>query len=113
MKINISHDVYNISNRVKCIDRDYYVVYDTIKMKYEVHNSSQIGSSYCLTLPYDALDVRALDYINMTRVSNIDDILFRLDRDNVALDSEAKSDAMSKVEEYVEEEMKIESNRYY
>jgi len=106
MKINISHDVYDIAKRIKNIDRDYYMVYDTIKMKYEIHNSSQIGSSYCLTLPYDMLDDRALNYINMTRVGNIDDILFRLDRDNDALDREAKSEAISRVEEYVEEEMK-------
>ena len=106
MKINISHDVYDIAKRIKSIDRDYYMVYDTIRMKYEVHNSSQIGSSYCLTLPYDTLDERVLSYVNVTRVSNIDDILFRLDRDNNTLDREAKSEAVSRVEEFVEEEMK-------
>jgi hypothetical protein len=49
VKIKISGDVYDISKRIKNIDRDYYVVYDTSKQKFEIHNSSQIDSSYCLT----------------------------------------------------------------
>ena len=47
MKIKLIYDVYNISKRIKEIDKDYYIVYDTSKNKFEVHNSSQIGGSYC------------------------------------------------------------------
>jgi len=105
MKTKLSHDVYDISNRVKEIDRDYYIVYDTFRRKYEVHNSSQIGSSYCLTSPYEDLDFRTLTYIHKTKVSNIDEILSSIDRENELRDSEAKSEAISMAEECVEEEM--------
>ncbi len=106
MKRRVSHDVYNIANRIKKIDRDYYVVLDTIKRKYEIHNSSQLGSSYCLTLPYDDLDARALDYIFMTRVGNIDELIDRIDRENVLHEKSAQNDAVSKIGEYLEEEMR-------
>lgn len=82
MKIKISGDVYDISKRIKNIDRDYYVVYDTSKQKFEIHNSSQIDSSYCLTLPYDELDERALKHVLKTQSANIDEILKEIENDN-------------------------------
>ena len=67
MKIKLSSDVYNISNRVKNIDKDYYVLFNTSNAKFEIHNKSQIGSTYCLTLPFNELDERALNLIEEIR----------------------------------------------
>ncbi len=102
MKIRISRDVYNISNRVKRIDRDYYIVYDTISRNYEVHNSSQLGSSYCLTLPNRELDARALEHVHCTKVSNIDEILASIDRENDSLDRDNRRNAVNAIGEIIE-----------
>ena len=67
MKIKILNDVYNISKRIKYIDKDYYIVYDTSKHKFEVHNSNQSGGSYCLTLPYKELDERSLKHVRSSQ----------------------------------------------
>ena len=72
MKIKIESDVYNISKRVKYIDKDYYVVYNTSTSKFEIHNLSQLGSTFCLTLPFNELDERTLEYINETKSENFE-----------------------------------------
>ena len=97
MKIQINFDVYNISKRIKDIDRDYYVVYDTSKQKFEVHNSKQIGSTYCLTLPYCELDERSLSYVLKTQSSNIEEILEKIENDNKILESTNKLSAFSTI----------------
>lgn len=102
MKIKLASDVYNISNRIKEIDKDYYIVYNTSKKQFEVHNSNQIGSSYCLALPYSELDNRTLNYVLKTRSSNIDKILAKIDNDNKLLQSSQKRAALESVYDAIE-----------
>ena len=80
--IQIENDVYNISKRIKNINRDYYVVYNTSKNKFEVYNSSQIGSSYCLSLPFTQLDERTITHVRKTQSSNLDEILEQIENNN-------------------------------
>ena len=103
MKIKICKDVYNISKRIKDIDSGYFIVYDTFKQVYEIHNSNQTGSSFCLTLPFDQLDERCLKHVLKTQSSNIDEILKKLENDNNLRESAIKSSAFSKVCETLEE----------
>ena len=100
--IHIENDVYNLTNRIKNIDRDYYVVYNTSKSKFEIHNYSQIGSSYCLTLPYSQLDERALKYVRKTRSANIDMILDEIENDNNLRESANQSSAFSNIVNEIE-----------
>lgn len=81
MKIKINSDVHDIVDRIKEIDDGYYIVFDTIKNKFELHNSNQ-PVTYCLTIPYDVLDARVLDVIYSTSVQNIDNILEEIDNSN-------------------------------
>lgn len=105
MKIKVLFDVYNISKRIKNIEKGYYVVYDTLKQKFEVHSSSQMGSSYCLTLPYDKLDERTLKYVRSTMSTNIDEILNKIENDNQILESANKTSAFSSFAENLEQNM--------
>ena len=102
MKIKILSDVFNISKRIKNIDRDYFVLYDTSKQKFEIHNSNQIGSSYCLTIPYDELDERTLKCVLKTQSANIEEILNEIENDNNLRESAIKTSAFSKIMESVE-----------
>lgn len=102
MKIQIENDVYEIANRIKDIDRDYYLIYDTSKQKFEVHNKSQFGSSYCLTLPYNELDERTLLYVRKTQSANIEEILHDLENDNNILESANKTSAFSNILDSIE-----------
>ena len=85
MKIEIKSDTLFVSNRLKEIDPSYYVVFNTIKGKYELHSNNQIGCSYCLTSPYDGLDERLIDLAKKTRRNNLSNLLSEIDRENEKL----------------------------
>ena len=106
MKIEISQDMYNISKRIKNIDRNYYIVYNTSSGKFEVHSSNQMGNSYCLTVPYDCLDERTLNHVRKTQIANLFDILEQIENDNEQKESTEKSRAFSAVGQAIEESIK-------
>ena len=106
MKIKIINDVYNISNRIKQIDRGYFIVYDTSKNNFEIHSSRQLGNTYCLTVPYSKLDARTLYYVEKTKVKNIDDILNKIENENKLKDSENKTKTLNEANGMIEENLK-------
>lgn len=109
MKIKIESDVYDIVNRIKEIDDGYYIVYNTAKMVYELHNSKQ-PYSYCLTIPYDEIDNRLIDLICVTNIRNIDNIIEDIDNNNDKLEKE-KMNKFKDVSDYkLREIYKFESN---
>lgn len=85
MKKIILSDVFDIAKRLKEIDRNYFVVFNTAKQKYEVHNSRQLGDSYCLTVPFDCLDARTIVLVQQSRIKNISEIVEKMDFDNKVL----------------------------
>ena len=97
MLIKLNSDVYNISKRVKYIDKGYYVLFNTSTKKFEIHNNNQVGSSYCLSLPFNQLDERTLTFINKTKSNNIEKILKEIENDNKIRESSEKSRAFSDV----------------
>ena len=99
MKIKVFSDNFFITSRLKEIDRSYFILYDTNSQKFEVHSSGQFGNSYCLTLPFDVLDERAVDHVLKTRVQNKDEILKELDRQNDLLEKKAIKEQINKIEE--------------
>lgn len=109
MKIKLMHDVFNISKRIKEIDKYYYIVFNTLAKKFEVHNSMQIGSSFCLTLPFDELDERTIDYVYKTKSENIDKILEQIEKENKLRESADKSSTLSQVYDRLEERRKDEN----
>ncbi len=63
----VTDDLYFIASRLKEIDPTYYVVYNLVKSRYEVHSDEQRGGSLCFVVPYGTLDARTLDYAKKTR----------------------------------------------
>lgn len=87
MKIRLNHDVFNITNRLKQINEGYFVVFNTLNDKYEVHNE-KYKNSYCLTLPFSALDSRAIDYVR--RSENVEEVLEEIESNNSKLEMQNK-----------------------
>lgn len=102
MKIKITSDVFNISQRIKEIDKNYYIIINTNKDCFEIHNSQQINSTYCLTIPFKELDERVLEYVRKTQCENIDDIIEEIEKTNNKLESAKKTSAFSVVCETLE-----------
>ena len=99
MKIKIESDVFDIAKRVLDIDKNYFILFDTKKNKYELHRYNQ-GSTYCLTCPYDNLDSRFLDLIYLTDVRFIDKIVDDIDKNNEIVEKKAK-DSISNQSDYM------------
>lgn len=71
----IKNDVYKISKRIKKIDKNYEIYYNTQTREYELHHKKQkkdLGYGLVLVLPFDMLDKRTLDYCLKTRACNVD-----------------------------------------
>ena len=89
MLIKIFEDVFFITNRLKEIDENYFVVFNTQKKKFEVHSSKQ-KQSYCLTVPYKTLDQRTISLVLKTRKENFDKILKEIEEENAKIEKENK-----------------------
>lgn len=101
MHLKLTHDVYEISKRIKNLDRGYYIVYNTSTCKFEVHNFNQLHTSYCLTLPYANLDERTLNYVAKTRSVNIEKILEEIENNNKIQESTQKRESLSEFQDIV------------
>ena len=90
MKIKIENDVFDIVKRIKELDDGYYILFDTMKKQFEVHNKNQ-KTSYCLTVPYGELDKRLVDLLKYSSIENIDKIVNEIDKNNTILEQNSKS----------------------
>lgn len=88
MLIPVETNVYCIPERLKEIDPDYFVVFNTDTQKFEVHHMGQIGSTLALNIPYDELDARTIELVYKTRVENAKEIFDEIDRHNEKLEKQ-------------------------
>lgn len=94
----VEHDLYGIAERITAIEDGYFIVYDTREGRYEVHSADNKGSTYCFTVPYDALDCRTLDYCERTLVAKTDKLLKEMERNNEKIDETKRKDFKNQME---------------
>ena len=80
-KIKILYDTFDICNSIRQIDRDYYVVYDTRRKCFEIHNSQQKPNTFCITCE-GALDARVIQKLQKTNSNNIKRLIQDIERHN-------------------------------
>lgn len=116
MLIKIYEDVFDITTRLKEIDKDYFVVFNTQKNKYEVHNKSQ-KNTYCLSVPFSGLDSRTIDLTLKTRRENIDKILKEIEQNNEKIEKDASRKTKDlcefKAKEFFDYSKKHEEPNFY
>jgi hypothetical protein len=57
----ISHDLYDISGRIRDMEPGLFIMYNRIKERFEVHSTDNKGiDTYCFTVPHKELDARTL-----------------------------------------------------
>ena len=101
MLIKIERDSLFIEERLREIDDNYYIVYNVDKKTYEVHNSSQINGTYCLTLPFDSLDERSVEHVLKTRISNKDSLIREIEEENEKLEKRELKNILNGIREVV------------
>ncbi len=80
--IPVLHDVFDISGRIREIDDTYFILYNKLKNKFEVHSSAQKGDSFCVELPFSFLDARTLVYLRRYRGQRAQEIFLEMEKDN-------------------------------
>ncbi len=92
--INIDSDVFDICNRIKSIDDDYYLVLNTVKQRFEVHNKAQGRLSLAAVLPYDKLDGRTITYLLVTRREKAEKLIKEIEAENARIQKRAVDDSV-------------------
>lgn len=100
-KIRLDGDPLFIKERLQEIDPTYYIVYNLITNKYEVHSCEQ-QDSYCFSIPYDILDDRTLELARKSLVSRRDQIIEEIDRENEQREKRLIKEAVDKLKEVLE-----------
>lgn len=86
--IDVKSNVFCIPERLREIDKGYYVVFNTISQCFEVHHREQIGNTLALNIPYGELDCRTVDLVRNTRIENGRKFIEDMDRHNERLELE-------------------------
>lgn len=90
IKIKIKNDVFNISKRVKQIDKGYFILYNLTKKFFELHNKNQLGNTFCLTF-YGNLDSRLIDKIFESDIRNAENIFEKIEKENEKINREVEN----------------------
>ena len=84
----IKSDLYDIAKRLKEIDSGYFVVYNEIKSRFEVHNRFQGKDTLSFVVPYPRLDARVIDFALKYRICNINKIAKEIEEENLKIERE-------------------------
>ena len=100
MKIVIKSDVFNISNRIKKLNKNYQIRYDTTRQTYELWDSKY--ELFLLTLPVKCLDIFTIEYIVSRITKSNDEILKEVEDYNLSrhrtIQNKIKENALKKAE---------------
>lgn len=100
--IRIENDLFGIADRLKSIDEGYFVVFNTKRGMFEVHNDRQRGSTFSLSIPYPCLDVRTVRLVQRTRAENAKRLFAEMEEENAALLRKEQEKAKRKAERETE-----------
>ncbi len=98
-QILIDNDPFYITERLRDIDENYFLVFNNIKHTFELHNSSQKDSTFALTLPFDCLDERTVFLARKTRKQNFDKLIDEMDSYNDKLKKNLLNHAIDQIKE--------------
>lgn len=103
MKHKVLTNVYHIPQRLKEIDSGYFIMYDDVTKKFEVHNKKQPHSTLSLNVPYDELDERTVNLVLKTRVENAQKFIKEMEEENLRIEQEKNKKKMTEVTDKVTE----------
>lgn len=108
MKIKINEDTFDIVERIKEIDENYYVVYDTKNSRFEMHYEG-IPQTFCFVIG-EELDNRAIDKIYSTSVRFADNIIDEIDNNNKIIEDKNMQSIKSNADYMFREIYRYSSN---
>lgn len=102
MYIRVTHDIFDISQRVKDIDDGYFVLYNSTSKNFEVHNSKQ-KDSFCISCK--RLNVEVLNKLHKTKTINLNRIFSEIEENNQKIAEKSYKNSISHAKEKFGEAM--------
>ena len=87
MYIEITYDTFDITSRIKNIDKNYFIRYNKKTSKYEVWLMCGVNAHLELILPFPYLDFRTIKKVLLSKVEKIDEIIKSMEEDNKRLEN--------------------------
>lgn len=95
-RIPVLNNVYDIPVRLKEVNRDFFVMFNTRNQKFEIHCASQPYDTCACTLPFNELDARAIDYVREFSRERTQNLAAEIERYNDELDRKEKAALLDK-----------------
>ncbi len=102
----ITHDVFDIADRLKEVDPSYTLHYDRGKGRYELHGKR---GELLLVYPFKSVDARMVTLARETRVERMREFIAEMDRKNLAIERAREKEE----EESALERLTEIAGRYY
>lgn len=101
----VCDDLFNIANRLKEIDRNYFVVFNKINNRFEVHHKKQKGSTLAFVV-VGKLDAGVIKKAIKSSIKFAKDILKQIEIDNCLIEKKntdkLADENMLKFKSYIE-----------
>ena len=96
-------NVYDIPQRLREIDPNYFVVRNHRTHQFEVHHKGQVGSTLALNIQFDELDDRTIQLARSTQPQYAQNIFREMERNNAKIENDIMSDAIDVAEQKTKE----------
>lgn len=80
-------DVLGIEQRLREIDENYQLFFNTKLKRFEVHNGKNRGNTLAVVCPFSSLDKRLVDFVRRTRVERGREIFREIEDRNAEIES--------------------------
>ena len=109
-RLLIKSDLFNITKRIKQIDKKYFIVFNKKTKKFEVHYKRN-ASTLELVLPYDRLDKRTLDFVLKTKMEHKQKLIEEMEKHNQKLEDEKNRNMLDEATYKAKEMLKYAQNK--
>ncbi|MDD4839198.1 MAG: hypothetical protein PHE93_00810 [Clostridia bacterium] len=90
--IEIKEDVFDIACRLREIDENYRLFFNTDHKRYEIYSRAGLE----VVVPYTFLDVRTLVHVRKTRLSNRKQLIEEIENTNARIEEEQRQKIIEK-----------------
>ena len=95
----IETSVHDVPERVKEHDPDMFVVWNSMKKRYEIHSLANIGDTFGMHVPFECLDYRTVFAVKKSdqKIRSVKEILREMDEHNERLTAQNEKDRRNEV----------------
>lgn len=95
-RIPVLDNVYDIPARLKSLSRSFFVMFNTLTQKFEIHSSDDPCDTFECALPFDELDARAIEYARKYSAARLEETAREVELHNERLEKSRYKEMLDK-----------------